>query len=95
MGRSGSADLLDPNYLKMKHMTLEKMVLTKRVSNKQARQERVAALNQQIELQQSALHESRRESTMMYLGVPKAHLKSAVVCKSQPKVSKYLQGNLR
>ena len=49
--RSGSEDLLDPNYIKMKHLTREKMVLTKRVSNKQARKERIAALNQEIEAQ--------------------------------------------
>ena len=35
---------MDPDYKKLKHLTLEKMVLTKKISKKEARKEKIAAL---------------------------------------------------
>ena len=62
-------------------MTLEKMVLTKKVSRKQARKEKLAAMNSKMLM--SAQRKGRSRSL---LAVDKKQRSSKVMCRSQPKV---------
>ena len=71
------------DYLKLKHLTLEKMVLTKRISKKQARKEKIAALNSKIHLNAHL----KAKASQSYLHVEKN--KSAMISRSQPKAGAY------
>ena len=70
----------DQDYIKLQHLTLEKMVLTKRISRKEARKERVAALNAKALL--GGHFGQKWAACQTLLAVQKV---KTVVCKSQPK----------